>query len=93
MAFRVTVHEGVELPLLCTIVLSVPDFYQFSQNPVKSNEVFQDQSSGRTSRHNAHLTILPYFLCRIADNSCYSTVLISSSRDNTGSGKDFRFVK
>ena len=83
MVFSVTVHEGVELPLLCTRVLSVPDFYQFSQNPVESNEVFQDQSSGRPSRQNAHITILPYFLCRIADNSCYSTVLISSSRDNT----------
>jgi hypothetical protein len=83
VAFSVTVHEGVDLPLICTRVLSVPDFYQFSQNPVKSNEVFQDQSSGRPSRHNAHLAILPHFLCQIADNTCYSTVLISSSRDNT----------
>ena len=62
MAFSVTVPEGVELPLFCTRLLSVSDFYQFSQNPVESNEVFQDQSSGRPSRHNAHLAILPHFL-------------------------------
>jgi len=69
VAFSVTVHEGVDLALFCTRVLSVPDFYQFSQNPVESNEVFQDQSSGRPLRHNTHLAVLPHFLLRIADNT------------------------